>query len=425
MARNWYKLDNAAKLFPSLYKDSDRNGFRIAAILKEDIQEEALSDALVETLKRYPSYCVKLKRGFFWYYFDHNFEKPNIQKELPVLFSNIQLYKNNNFLFSVCINKKRISLDVFHSLGDGTGALEFFKTLCYYYLLNIGKKIDNEEGLIKTNEIEQTISEVDDSFISNYKKGKSYSKEDKALSFTGRRYPYNWIGVVHTLINLESIKKAAHKYNCTITEYLGACILYSAYETYFKNQRFDKKKKMKLFIPVNARKFFDSKTIRNFALFVRTNMDFTSENLTFDDMVNEMKRTFKEELTKEKLEQRLVQNVKIEKSFIVRILPLFIKDIAMKIGYNIMGSGANTLSISNLGAVKLPKSMEDCIERLEFEIGVSKGTPSNFGVITFKDTLCFTLTTLLIERKFISKIYDCFKRDDVSFYVETNDLEVY
>ena len=76
MARNWYKLDNAAKLFPSLYKDSDRNGFRIAAILKEDIQEEALSDALVETLKRYPSYCVKLKRGFFWYYFDHNFEKP-------------------------------------------------------------------------------------------------------------------------------------------------------------------------------------------------------------------------------------------------------------------------------------------------------------------------------------------------------------
>ena len=64
MARNWYKLDNAAKLFPSLYKDSDRNGFRIAAILKEDIQEEALSDALVETLKRYPSYCVKLKRGF-------------------------------------------------------------------------------------------------------------------------------------------------------------------------------------------------------------------------------------------------------------------------------------------------------------------------------------------------------------------------
>ena len=122
MARNWYKLDNAAKLFPSLYKDSDRNGFRIAAILKEDIQEEALSDALVETLKRYPSYCVKLKRGFFWYYFDHNFEKPNIQKELPVLFSNIQLYKNNNFLFSVCINKKRISLDVFHSLGDGTGA---------------------------------------------------------------------------------------------------------------------------------------------------------------------------------------------------------------------------------------------------------------------------------------------------------------
>ena len=69
----WYKLDNAAKLFPSLFKDSDRNGFRLTALLKEDIKKEPLAKALDETLERYPSYCVKLRKGFFWYYFDHNF----------------------------------------------------------------------------------------------------------------------------------------------------------------------------------------------------------------------------------------------------------------------------------------------------------------------------------------------------------------
>ena len=426
MAKQWYKLDNAAKLFPSIFSNADRNGFRVAALFKEEIQEEPLRDALVETLKRYPSYCVKLKDGFFWYYFDHNFQKPKIQKELPVIFSNIELYENNNYLFSVNYHKRRISLDVFHSLGDGTGALEFFKTLSYYYLLNLGYEIENEEGLIKTNDIDQTFSEVDDSFNSHYdKKVKAYDKEDKALGIPGRQYPYNWIGVIHTLIDVNSIKEVAHKYECTLTEYVGACILYSIYDSFYRYKKIDKSKKMKLFIPVNARKFFDSKTIRNFALFVRTNMDFNPTDLTFDDMVNEMKRTFKEELTKEKLESRIVQNVKFEKMFFVRALPLFLKNIAMKIGYKIIGSGANTLSFSNLGVVKIPQSMEQYIERFEFSIGLSKNTPANFGGITYGNTLCLTHTTLLMDRKFISNIYKKFVEDGVEFYVETNDLEVY
>ena len=39
MAKQWYKLDNAAKLFPSIFSNADRNGFRIAALFKEEIQE--------------------------------------------------------------------------------------------------------------------------------------------------------------------------------------------------------------------------------------------------------------------------------------------------------------------------------------------------------------------------------------------------
>ena len=63
-----YTLDNAAKIFPAVYKRSDTNSYRLSALLKENIDPNILKKATIDALKRFPSLCVKLKRGAFWYY---------------------------------------------------------------------------------------------------------------------------------------------------------------------------------------------------------------------------------------------------------------------------------------------------------------------------------------------------------------------
>ena len=73
---NWYKLDNSAKVYPILISDRYTYVFRLSAILTELIDSEKLYQAITESKKRFPSFFVKLKRGFFWYYFEENLRNP-------------------------------------------------------------------------------------------------------------------------------------------------------------------------------------------------------------------------------------------------------------------------------------------------------------------------------------------------------------
>ena len=81
-----------------------------------------------------------------------------------------------------------------------------------------------------------------------------------------------------------------------------------------KNEYNEKTKEeiFNLFVAVNVRKYFNSKTLRNFALFIRSYTKF-KDNMTFEEILSDVKDFFKNELTKEKMQARLVQNVKIEK----------------------------------------------------------------------------------------------------------------
>lgn len=80
---NWYKLDNAAKIFPFIFSKKDTNSFRLSCVFYEDIIVENLEPALKKALHRFPTFCVKLRRGIFWNYFDHNNAKPLIKEENP------------------------------------------------------------------------------------------------------------------------------------------------------------------------------------------------------------------------------------------------------------------------------------------------------------------------------------------------------
>ena len=98
---NWYKLDNAAKIFPAIYQNSDTNSFRISAVFTERIDSSLLDEALRKALLRFPTFCVKIKRGFFWYYFDHNYNKPIIKEENCLVNDSVRLRRNNGFMFSL------------------------------------------------------------------------------------------------------------------------------------------------------------------------------------------------------------------------------------------------------------------------------------------------------------------------------------
>ncbi|MFR8117302.1 MAG: MFS transporter, partial [Clostridia bacterium] len=79
--RKWRRLDNSAKIFPIISNKRFSSVFRLSVVLKEEIKPDLLKQAVENTIARYDSFKVKLKKGFFWYYFEFNPKDIIIEEE--------------------------------------------------------------------------------------------------------------------------------------------------------------------------------------------------------------------------------------------------------------------------------------------------------------------------------------------------------
>lgn len=416
----WFKLDNAAKVFPSVTSKRRPNVFRLSFELTEDIDPEILQLALNNTIDRFKSFKVRLKRGVFWFYFDINNEKINVFEESPFICQNINKKENNGYLFKVFYYKNRITVEMFHALTDGSGCLELLKAICYNYLVQKGYKLDSE-NLILTD-VETTYEEFQDSYLKNYDtRIKSAKRDVKALKMKGTFYDDSWVSLIIGILDLEKTYEVAKTYNATISEFLCACLIKTAMKTPYMFATQDRP--MQIVVPVNLRKHFPSRTLRNFSLVISTKAKLDTD-LDFMDIIKIVKADFKQGLRKEYLQAQIVANVVIEKNIFMRLTPLFIKEIALKIGYKAWGDSISSLSLSNLGKVELPKSMKPYINNIVFSLGASTNVSLTVAAISHNNNLSICFTSAIIERDFQKEFFRLITNFGINVIIESNELEV-
>lgn len=418
--KGWLKLDNAAKIFPSVTNTRRHNIYRISFELRENVDKDILQKALEIVIKRFDYFNVKLKRGVFWYYFDRNKLKPKVYEEKAFILEPYNPLDTNGFLFRVLYYQKRISLEVFHALTDGYGATQFLKALVYTYLSLKGYEIDSEGIILSDHEVIK--AEANDSFQDFYRKDVNQNrKETKACHLNGEVYQDDWLSVMEATIQESDIKNICNKYDCSVTQLLTALIMKVA----FSNKRmFDNlKKPFQVFIPVDLRKFFTSKSIRNFSVCIRSKVDLKNK-ISFEEILEIVKKDFEEELKKENLLTIIASNVKWEKMFIMRIIPLFIKEFALRIGYENGGSAPNSFCISNLGNISLPKEMIGYVEKITFANGSTSQAPVNLGVTKYNGEYHLTFSSTLVKRDLQRDFLRLLASMGAKIVLETNELEV-
>ena len=67
--REWFKLDNAANIYPAIISAKWSPNFRVSATLNEEVDPEKLLKALKICLPRFRNITLVLKKGFFWHDF--------------------------------------------------------------------------------------------------------------------------------------------------------------------------------------------------------------------------------------------------------------------------------------------------------------------------------------------------------------------
>lgn len=396
---NWFSLDNAAKIFPAITAKNRSNSFAVGAVLSEDVNPDILQKAVSEILDRFPAFKVKLKKGFFWYYFDENNNPVSVFKEEPFFLKKITEEKDNNkYLFRVYYYKNRITISFFHVLTDGMGATEFLKSIIYEYLKLSDKKIKSD-GKVIINGTPVTEKEVTDNFLtySNDKNDKP-EKDPKAFKLSGTPFGYDGVSIIMGKLKGTQLKEVTKQKGVTVTCFLTAVIMHSIYNAFIKGKKVSNKIVTTL-ISVNLRKWFPSKTLRNFVMYIRVKHDFEKE-VTLDDLIELSRDQMEEKLTKENLVRQMTANVKIEKNWFLRIQPLFIKDIALRIGYDRLGDKLHTISFSNLGVIEIPEGMKKYIKEIFLLQGVSESAKCNISSCTCGDNVNISFARLFVENDF-------------------------
>lgn len=361
----WYPVDNAGKIFPAVSKDSRSSVFRLSFYLKEDVKKDILENAVNAILPRFESFAVELKSGLFWYYLSANTKPFKVEEEPAILCKFFSWTKNNGYLFKVYYYKNKITLETFHSIADGTGAMEFLKSIVYTYYELQGHSLDHD-GYIRSQLPHDVTNEVD-MFLGSYDKSNKKSiKEEPAYHLTGEKFSNHFSLAIRAQVSTAALLKLSKQYEVTIGQYVTAAFAYSIYQCSLGCRTSNKP--IKMFVPVNLRKYFPSNTLRNFSLYIKATFQ-GKKNWTFEEMLASTKEQFSKQLTKEDLHKRINANVGIEKNPLVRILPLPIKNLAFRIGYFYCAENISTYYISNLGNITLPSSLDSLVTDVEFALG--------------------------------------------------------
>ncbi|MBO5286610.1 MAG: alpha/beta hydrolase fold domain-containing protein [Clostridia bacterium] len=417
----WMRLDNAAKIYPAARRRNWSNVFRLSATLKERVDREVLQIALDVTVRRFPSIAVSLKTGFFWYYLEQIPSAPKIMDEKPYPLSRMIFDDIRKCAFRVIVYENRIAVEFFHALTDGNGGLVFLKTLIAEYLYQkYGIKVSAGDGILDRLE-EPDERELEDSFLKNAGPVKMSRRDDTAFKLSGKIDLDGFKTNTTFILDSDEIIREAKKYGVTVTAYMTAVLMMATMRVQYKQVKNVKRHKpIKVLIPVNLRKMFSSSTLRNFVLYTTPSIDPRYGEYTFEEIAKSVYHQMCLNITPKKMGAMIATNVGDESAFIIKIAPLFLKNLVMKLVFNAVGEKKSCFTFSNLGLVKLPREMEEHVERLDFVLGVQSHAPYNTSLITYGGKMYFNVIRNIKEPLLERELYKVFKSLGIRPRAESN-----
>lgn len=418
--RRWSRLDNASKIFLAARSSRDSKVFRLSCELREDVQAELLQQALDETLEDFPLFRSCLRRGIFWYYLEDCADRPLVQEEKDLPCSPLYRPDKPGLLFRVLYYRRRIHLEVFHSLTDGTGALWFLQALLVRYLvLEKGRALTEEEQQFLNPPYLEQMNE--DSFSrlfshqSRKQRTKAPRKKRSVYRVKGSRTPDKRLNIVEFQLSLKEALARSKALDVTLTIYLTALFVQGVFQ---RMPECEKDKQLTISVPINLRKRYGSYSARNF--FAAVTLQLQPEEL--ESGLTTICRRLSEELQKkssaEFLDRHLAQLQAYEENPFLRIMPRVLKDPILAF-FNHRGNRDISLSISNLGQLKLPSGLMPELEAASLAVAVQR---PQLCCISSGDVLTVVLLSPFLERDWQELTLNLLRAEGFTVSSDANEL---
>lgn len=418
---HWMALDNAAKIFPAARRRNWSNVFRISATLTEDVDVPCLQEALDAVVKRFPSIAVCIKPGFFWYYIEGIPHAPKIIDEKPYPLSRMPFDDIRKCAFRVLVYNKRIAVEFFHAITDGNGGLIFVKSLVAEYIRRkYGADIPAGHGILAIDEAPDK-DEIEDSFQKYAGPSKGSRNSPNSFRILGKQEPDGCKTNTTFLFDAKDIHARAKELGITVTAYFASILVLAAMRVQERTVRNPRKHMpVHITIPVNLRKMFPSRSLRNFMLYANPGIDPKLGQYAFEEICDLIHHQMKLMITPKNMAALIAKNVGDEKPLLLRATPLFIKNIVMKMIFDAVGEKKACFSLSNLGIANVPEAYCQYVTRMDFVIGVQANAPYNIGALTYGDTLYINIIRNIENPILEQELYQVLKELGIRTCAESN-----
>lgn len=453
--RRWVRLDNASNMFLAARSEVDPKVFRLGAEMDHEIDPRLLQEALDRTYETYPLYHAVLRRGVFWYYLQDSELQPTVTEEITTPCAPIYQADRRSLLFRVMHHRRRISLEVFHALSDGTGALWFLTDLVAAYTqLRFPPERAGQPPADHSPSDEPVASLIDptleasprepvppagaepghdlttDSFVHYFRRRRrrradvwearaDFSREaeaeptgfpDGALTAAEapehRPAPRSPARTVHRVRGTRTPDNRTRVVELTMPAKQvldlarGERVALTMYLTavFFEAVRrsagdLGRAPTLAASVPVNLRQFFPSTSARNFFATTRVEHTFGAGDDALGTICRGLERAFRARATAEALEGKLRRFLRFERMPALRVMPRPVKDVILD-QVNRASNRGLTLAVSNLGRVVLPEEVAEHVDRLIFQVSAVR---PQFCAISHAGVLTVSFTSPFLE----------------------------
>ncbi|HOO29159.1 MAG TPA: alcohol acetyltransferase, partial [Lachnospiraceae bacterium] len=227
----WYKLDLSANVYPTLQRRNFSSVYRLSILLKEEIIPDLLQQAVDQTLPRFPSFKVALRKGLFWRYLEpNNRPGPFIEEDIINPCMPMDFKANHRYLIRIYYYQNRISLEVHHSLADGSGGMYLLQTITAVYLRLCGHDITCEGYVLDIDQYPDS-SELEDAYVKYANsKVRPPRTQEKAYRVRGTKEKFYTLNIICGIMSTSQVLSAAKQKKASLTEYLNSVLLYALLE---------------------------------------------------------------------------------------------------------------------------------------------------------------------------------------------------
>ena len=386
----WYRLDSAGILYSALQREEYSAIYRFSAQMAQPVEPPALQRAILRIMPRFPSFAVRIRRGLFWYYLEPNpAPGPFLKEDVSDPCQPVRFREDDGWLVRFYYYRSRISIEVFHALSDGAGAMVFFRALLAEYLRQTGVDVPEGKGIPSPGEPPRP-EELEDAYTRYAgKHAFGLRRLPRADANLGTPEPFYTFHVTMGFVPLDRVRERARHYGASITEYLSAVLIQVLLDKQ-KREHPRRERPVALAIPINLRGWFPSETVRNFITTVRPYIDPALGDYTFPEIVSQVRHFMKLHINRQELQAAFTGNVRFTRNALLRAVPVALKNPVMALNYRMLGVRPYTCTYTNPGAFTVPPAMAEHIRGMEVILGQATVPRAHCASISYGNTLEIT-----------------------------------